>query len=738
MITVTGSYPEKVDITNCDREPIHIIGKAQPHGVIIGCSRADFQITRCSENSEHLLGISAKDLLKRPLSTLFSEEDIDAIKSLGEKEKIALSDTVFENRRYLKIAHVSGDEYIVDIEPVAKSANSKDLREQLTNILNDLSSAPSIEEIANRTVKIVKKVFTYDRVMLYRFDEEWNGEVVAEEKERALESWLGLHYPATDIPKPSRELFLKQGVRMISDVHHTPAAILPSESSDNSKPLDLSGSELRGVSPIHIQYLINMKVGASLTAAIVLNGELWGLLACHHYSSKFIDYHQRQLVKFLTQVITNRLALLNANIFLENTGKSEEIRKELVNQMQKLPVSQALNGNTKFTDLLKCDGGAVFQDKNLELSGITPSKEEVLDLIQNFLTLKKDKLFYTKNLCKLFSNACSYKEKASGVLAVKLGDQNEDMVIWFRQEVIQTVSWGGNPEKNAIIKDGIIHLTPRKSFEKWSQKLSGVSLSWEKYEVEAALSLEESITYAIVQRQKEEILELNKNLSLLNEELEIFNYNVSHDLRAPLRGIEGYARILEEDYLKDLDEYGKKVLKTIISSADKMEHFINDLLNLAKLGRTGLKIVNIPVPEMLQEIKDYLNVAYHYPSAEIIVDDNIPEITGDKNLIFQLLSNLIENALKYSDKVSKPRVEIGFYLDNDNAVYLVKDNGIGFNPDLKEKIFNSFTRLVKEEYPGTGIGLAIAKKVILKHNGKIWVDSTPGEGSVFYFILNSH
>ena len=537
------------------------------------------------------------------------------------------------------------------------------------------------------------------------------------------------------MPKPSRDLFLKQGVRMISDVHHIPAAILPQEFSRNFQPLDLSRSELRGVSPIHIQYLINMKVGASLTAAIVLNGELWGLLACHHYSPKFIDYHERQLVKFLTQVITNRLALLNANIFLEQSGRYEKIRKELVIQMQNLPVSEALCGETKFTDLIDCNGGAIWKDGELILTGETPSKDEVLNLINNFLILKEDKIFHSKSLMKVFPDAESFKEKASGLLAVKFGDNSKDVLIWFRQEYLQSVTWGGSPEKKAIVKNGISHLTPRKSFEKWSQEISGVSLSWEKYELQAALSLEESITHAIINRQKEEILELNKDLSLLNEELETFNYNISHDLRAPLRGIEGYAQILEEDYIKDLDEYGKKVLKTIVSSAEKMGNLINDLLSLARLGKSSLKKTVLAVPVLLQEVKDYINVAFHYPHSEINIDENLPDIHGDKNLIFQLLSNLVENALKYSAKNSNPNIEIGFYIEGSKTVYFVKDNGIGFDPALKEKIFNSFTRLVGEEYPGTGIGLAIAKKVILMHNGSIWVDSSPGEGSVFYFTL---
>src|SRR5690606_17389520 len=290
-------YPEKIDITNCDREPIHLIGTSQSHGVIIACNLKDNLITHCSENSLELLGRHAEKLLGQPINILLPEVYSEYFPTEDSKKEL-LPETEINGATFLIIAQVSGESVILDFEALGEKRSAVNFQKQLSRILNELNSTGTIDDLTARGASLVKSLFDYDRVMIYQFDEEWNGKVIAEEKNENLESWLGLHYPATDIPQPSRDLFLKQEIRIISDVQNNPAKILYSLSTKDHKPLDLSLSELRGVSPIHIEYLKNMGVGASLTAAIVIKGKLWGLLACHHYSPKYINYYQRQSVKF--------------------------------------------------------------------------------------------------------------------------------------------------------------------------------------------------------------------------------------------------------------------------------------------------------------------------------------------------------------------------------------------------------------------------------------------------------
>lgn len=386
MISSPNSYPEKVDFTNCDREPIHIIGKSQAHGVIIVCESAGFSITHCSDNIEELLGFKVSELLNNSLEKLLPVDFCERIRGVKAGEKLVLPETLIFKEEYFAIAHLSGGNYIIDLEPVGEKQNQVFFQGQLTRILNDLHTATSVSQLSQRAASLVKDLFDYDRVMLYRFDQEWNGEVVAEEKEQEMESWLGLHYPATDIPKPAREIFLKQGVRIISDVDYTPAIIVPANSVEGNSPVDLSRSELRGVSPIHIEYLQNMKVGASLTAAIILEGDLWGLLACHHNNSKFINYYQRQSMELLTQIFSNKLAVETTRFFLEKKRSSEEIRKKLVDQMKASVnfVEALLDPQNSFKDLLNASGGAIFSEGKVQLVGITPSEENVLQLVQEF------------------------------------------------------------------------------------------------------------------------------------------------------------------------------------------------------------------------------------------------------------------------------------------------------------------------------------------------------------------
>ncbi|MDT0677502.1 ATP-binding protein [Autumnicola musiva] len=737
MALNTISYSEKVNVTNCDREPIHIIARAQAHGVILVCNKNTFKITQGSDNIKDILGFELEEVLSDSLSKVIPAEQLQKLQQkVINNETLLPEEICLNNSRFLLIPHLSGENLIIDFEPFGESIDPLLFQEQLTKILSELGDSGSIEEMCQQAVSLVKYLFDYDRVMMYRFDEEWNGEVVAEVKETGMESWLGLHYPATDIPKPAREIFMKQGVRIISDVNYRPAAIQPELSPINNKPLDISGSELRGVSPIHIEYLQNMEVGASLTAAVILNGKLWGLLACHHNTPKFINYHKRQSCKFLTQVFSNKLALRTTSVFLKKLKKSEKVRKELVLQMNSMAnISDALvKYKPRFTDLIDSTGGAVYRKGKLYLTGKTPSEEEVINLLLNFLNDRDEKIFQTKSLTKLYPEGDDFKDKASGILSIRIGQEKQDYLIWFRAEASESVSWGGNPEKNAYIKDGVEYLSPRKSFEIWTEKVSGVAKAWEAYDLEAAQNLQESITHVVVKKQKDEINELNKNLSEANAELETFSYSVSHDLRAPLRGIDGYARILLDNYAGKLDNYGQNALKTIMSSAEKMEELIEDILSYSKVGQTSRVQQVFSLETLVEEIIASQNLKSQFPGTTVKIE-NLPKITGDRRMIKQLMANLIENAFKYSSATENPRVIIGCKSEAEGNLYYVSDNGIGFDPKHKDKIFDVFSRIATEEYSGTGVGLAIAKRVVEKHEGSIWVETEPGRGSSFYFTL---
>lgn len=729
-------YPEKVDITNCDKEPIHIIGKVQSHGFLIACDATTLRISQVSSNTLENSGYTPDDLLGNSLSLLTGPEQERIIREqIAQKTALIPEEIVLDGKQFIMLPHLSEGHLILDFEPLERVHDPGGFQRQLSRILNNLRAANDVNDLCDAAAFLTRELFGYDRVMVYRFDEDWNGEVIAEQKKKSANSWLGLHYPATDIPSQSRQMFFKHRVRMITNVQDVPVPVFPQISPVNNKPLNLSRSSLRGVSPIHIEYLQNMEVGASLTAAIIVKGKLWGLIACHHNAGRFIDYYQRESCHFLTQMLSNELSLRETNSFLQHTEVSGKLREKLVEQMREAGnlINALSRQDVKYTDLISCGGGAVIIQGELSLTGGTPSKEDVLNLIRNFLDRKKEMLFVSKDLSRSFPEAERYKKTASGILSLRIAESN--YIIWFRPEQKQTVSWGGNPEKKALYDEDKKRLSPRKSFEKWTQELEGISKPWQDFDRSTAKAFGDNISYFLLEKQRNEIENLNAKLLEANKELELFSYGLSHDLRAPLRGITGYLKIINEDYRDHLGEEGNIFLQNSLHLTDKMDKLIEDILSYSRLNHGELRESEFSPTDLVHEVLTFLNVQAAYPSCEILVEENMPLIKGDRRMLFQVWSNLIQNACLYSSKEENPKVEIGAISGKGKNVYFVKDNGIGIASEYKEKIFATFSRLSGENYKGSGIGLALVKRVVLKHNGEVWVESEPGIGSAFYFSI---
>ncbi|WP_081210164.1 ATP-binding protein [Salegentibacter sediminis] len=731
-------YPQEIDILNCEKEPIHLIGKSQAHGIILACNPGNFQITQCGTNAEEFFGIDYKEVLNKNLEDFIGENPLKKLKNeLQGGRHLLPEEFEINGRQLLMLPHLAGENLILDFEESDESRDSLFFQRQLIQILKNLNASGNISKLCADAARLTKDIFGYDRVMVYKFDEEWNGEVVAEEKEDSLESWLGLHYPASDIPAQSRELFLKHRVRIIADVNYTPIPIHPEISPINGQPLDLSKSQLRGVSPIHIEYLKNMKVGASLTAAIIANGKLWGLIACHHYSAKFINYFQRETCEFLSQVFSNQLALKLAEEFKQESEINSGIQARLLKQIQEEgEIFKGLtNAEIKFTELVAAKGGAILLDGDLKLSGITPGEEEVKQLISEFLREKEEEVFFTKNLGEEYPEAKNYTKEASGILSYRLGRNKNHYLIWFRPEEPQSVSWGGNPENKITYNEKEGRLGPRKSFEKWTQNLSGIAQGWKNTEIKAARELGENLNYLIVERQKEEISQLNDKLMKAVEELELFSYSISHDLRGPLRGVDGFARILKEDHFEELSKEGQEVVETILLSAKKMDDLIDDILCLSKISTGNIIREKIEVELMIRELLESLNLKVNYPNTGVEIEKDLPPMNADKTMVYQVWSNLIGNALKYSARGEKPEVQIGSFKHNGKTGYFVKDNGIGLDVQKEEQVFKAFKRVAGTDYSGSGIGLAVVKRIIDKHQGRIWFESEKDKGTVFKFYI---
>ncbi|MFD1096278.1 ATP-binding protein [Salegentibacter chungangensis] len=731
-------YPNNVDISNCDKEPIHIIGKSQSHGLILSVYFESLEVIQSGSNAKDILGISSDNILGRPVQEIVGDSFAEKLaEKLQQQTSLLPEELEINGKKFIVLAHRSEENLILDIEPLGELHDPYLFQRQLTKVLNNLKVQENAPELCREVARLTREFFDYDRVMIYRFDEEWNGEVIAEEKKEELESWLGLHYPASDIPAQSRKLFLKHPIRIIADVNYDPVSISPELSPVTGKPLDLSRSQLRGVSPIHIEYLQNMNVGASLTAAIIVNGKLWGLIACHHYSAKFINYYERESYRFLTEMFSSELSLIETNKFLKKTDKTNKLRNELIVKMKEAnTIPDALiEASPVFTELLSCSGGAIiWEEETIMIGKKVPAKASIKKLVEELIRKQEEDMFFTKNLGSFIKLDESVSKLISGLLSIRVTENK--YLVWFRPELVQVVDWGGNPEKKVTYNEAKKRLSPRKSFEKWSQKLTGISESWKGYELSAAKGLREDISHIIVEKQRNEIHELNERLLDANKELELFGYGMSHDMKAPLRGIKGYAEILQEDYASNLNKEGQYLINTILGLTGRLENLIDDILSFSKMNSRELRAQKISVNTIISEIIELFNVKVNYPRTEIMVEEDMPFIKGDKKMIFQIWSNLMNNALKYSAKIEAPQIKIGSEKVNGKNVFFIADNGIGIASEYHDKIFESFSRLAGDGYKGTGIGLAIVKRIIEKHEGEIWVESEPGKGAKFNFYLN--
>lgn len=738
MIPSISKNTESTNLENCSREPIHIIGKIQAHGVLIACNPQNFKITQVGNNITEYFGESLETLLDNDLSYLIGKNPVKELRELLISNESSVSlDVAINNINFLMQAHFSGSNLILDFEAYELVDNPFLFQKQLTQILNHFQAAKSVEQLCEAATVITKKIFGYHRVMIYKFDEEWNGKVIAESKEENMTSWLGLHYPATDIPLQARQLFFKNRVRLITDVNYSAVPIIPEVSPLTGEPLDISKSNLRAVSPIHIEYLKNMEVGASLTAAIIVKGQLWGLIACHHKTAKYLDFYKRETCRFLAQMFSTELTLHVSNALHRQAKHSESIRKQLVLQMKnESNVVKALSeGATKFTQLISCGGGAIFRKNHWSTVGITPDKEQLENLLNFTKEQSKDRLS-TSNLSAVFPEARAYKEVASGVISLKIAENL--YMFWFKPEKMQEINWGGDPKNKAIYNEKEQRLGPRRSFEKWSEKLTGVAEAWQETDQEVLRTLKENISYILLVQQQKEIEALNFQLTEANKDLELFGYALSHDLRAPVNNLKGIFGMLEEDHRQDLNEEGQMLFKMSQDLNERMTELIDNILDYSRLNKINdLEVNFVNTSELLEEVLKFVKAEGSYPKTSVKIQPKLPAMEGDRRLLFQLWANLVNNALKYSAEKEAPKIVIGTTVARDREVFFIKDNGIGIPFKSRKKIFDVFERAVGGTFTGTGIGLAIVKKVIEKHHGEIWVEGEPGVGSEFYFYIKT-
>ncbi len=484
-----------VDLTNCDREPIHLLGNIQPFGVLLGISR-EWTIIHASENAHAFLGTEARALLGQPLSSILSETAIHAIR--GRMQLLSGADAVErifrlvlqDGGRPFDIAvHSTRQAIFIEAEPSFPQETVEPISIVRT-MLAKLQSTGTVDKFFTEAARQMRALIGFDRVMVYRFDQDGAGEVVAESARPDLVKFLGLHYPASDIPKQARILYERNWLRIIPDIGATPAAII-SEPSRGTEPVDLSMSMLRSVSPIHIEYLKNMDVGASLSVSILRHGKLWGLFACHHMGTRHISFERRSASELFGQMFSLLLESREREDEAEHELRSREAQEKLVNKLAgaDLTVPAIARELNEFSQLIPFDGLAIAMDGQLVLHGMTPTREETLGIVSALVKAGDPHIFATHALAGFHPPAADFAQRAAGLLAMPISRVARDYVLFFRKEFARAVTWGGDPTKPASLGPNGLRLTPRKSFEAWTETVRGQSKPWSPLEVRLAEGL---------------------------------------------------------------------------------------------------------------------------------------------------------------------------------------------------------------------------------------------------------
>ena len=758
MIWMNELLHQSATLTNCDREPIHIPGAIQSHGVLFVLSNPDFNILQVSNNTDHYLGIKPEQCLGKSLSFLLSSEQILALRECLEEtfeqvNPVSIQLEINQHiQRFQAIIHRSPqNDLILELEPGTEAetnVNFFQFYKLAKAVLLKMQKTTTLSQICNILIQHIRQITGFDRVMIYRFDADGSGTVIAEEKRDDLEPYLGLHYPDSDIPKQAKQLYILNELRIIPDVNYQPVPIVSFPSDIPADPLDLSLSVLRSVSPIHREYLKNMGVVASFSISIVKDNQLWGLIACHHYSPKLIPYSLRAVCEFLGQSMSLELPSKEENENLDYKLDLKSLQSKFTDMIAKAEslVDALLQNQENLLKLVGAEGAILVQEEHLIPVGKTPKIAEIEPLILWLSDQFKNNIFVTNSLSELYPPAIHFQDIASGLLAISMTKIQQNLILWFRPEQLQYVNWAGNPEKpKKTEEDGSLTIFPRKSFELWRETVLGKSLPWQLFEIEAALEIRSALV-GIILRKADELAAINLELQRTNSELDAFVYIASHDLKEPLRGIHNYSTFLLQDYSDVLDVEGVSKLETLIRLTKRMEDLINSLLHFSRLGRQELKLNPLNLNELIPSIIEVFRMSYRADEIDISIPRPLPLIRGDKILIQEILTNLISNGLKYNDHEVKS-IEIGYLnpeprLDQEVEPFLtfyIRDHGIGIPEKHHEAIFRIFKRLhAPGKYGGgTGAGLTIIKKIIERHGGSIWLESIPKEGTTFYFTLPS-
>lgn len=738
-----------LDLSSCEREPIRIPGSIQPHGFLL-CLSPTLDVLQASDNLAALAGIDAEAALGQPLVAVVGSAAADLLAPFLHDGNMTtrpsyLGSATLPNGAYFDVlGHGYDGLLLLEFEQTTRRAPAdfRQLFPLVGEFMQELPGAATVESMSALAARQIRALTGFGRVMVYQFDRDGHGHVMAECRADDYPSYLGQHFPASDIPRQARDLYRVNRIRLIGDANYTPSRLLPQINPITGAPNDLTFAALRSVSPIHLQYMRNMDTLASMSVSVMVKGELWGLISCHNASARPLEFDKRSACEQLGQILS---LCIETREDADDLQFRLDLRRIMVSMLAGLTQSADFidNMSNVFPELLRfarAGGVAVIVDGRVIMHGATPDESQVRALVDWLGVHSQTDLFHTDHLSAEYPPASEFIAAGSGLLAMPISRIHQHYLLWFRPELVQTVEWAGNPhgKAEAVAQHGAdarhAQLSPRTSFATWRETIHGTSAPWHSGEIELALEFRSALLGIALERA-EQMAELAEELGKANKELEAFSYSVSHDLRAPLRHIVGFSNLLMESADDSTAETRHRFLSNIKDSARLAGKLVDDLLSFSQMGRAALRPVSVNMNDLVDGAINKL--AGDYGSRRIDWQvAALPKVVADPSFLQLAVVNLLSNAVKFTANKDRAVIRIDAETSANETIFRVADNGAGFNMEYVHKLFGVFQRLHRmEDFQGTGIGLANVRRIVERHGGRAWAESVAGEGATFYFSI---
>jgi light-regulated signal transduction histidine kinase (bacteriophytochrome) len=749
-------------LTSCDREPIHIPGSIQPHGALLALDPHDLRIVHAGGDTDTLLSVSAAKLPGRNISDVLSPQQLKRLRLFSEPGRLITrpmhvfemavpdSDAIID-----VVVYRSGHLLVLEFDPQREETPENSLA-LVQMMIRQVQREETVQGFCNAVANEVRAVTGFDRVMVYRFMPDNSGEVLAESHKPGIDSFLGLRYPESDIPKQARALYLSNWIRAIPDARYAPAPIIATADLRNSAPLDLSQSVIRSVSPVHRQYLAHMGVVASMSLSIILEGRLWGLIACHHGAPRYLPYRLREACELFAEMASSQLESKLVGEHYAARLRSNKVHEDLVSLMSRESELAAalIRYRPNLLDFIPAAGVGVWIEGRFTGLGETPTAQQIEALVAWLSENASEGVYHTDCLPLLYPPAEAFADVSSGLLALSVSRTPRDYVLWFRPEVIRTVTWAGNPDK-PVESDGAF-LTPRKSFAAWQESVRLHSAPWRAPEIEATHQLRLSLLEVVLLRI-DQLARERKAARLLQEQL-------MRDLEVNLKRSQEAAQSLKQETERrasaeaDLSQVLRRTVEDQEAERQRIARELHDTLGqsltLLQLGLDGIGQGSPSGDELKSRVAGMKTLAANVgrevnrlaweirPTAldDLGIENAIQNLLDSwsegtklrcdlhlaldarlppnvETTLYRVLQEALTNVVRHADATE---VSVILRLVDQHVTLIVEDNGHGFARSE-----------VETDHPDR-LGLLGIRERLSLVGGSLEIESEPGKGTTLF------